>query len=122
MKKFEPGKWLKKQNNKPTSTYRTQAQTTTSLSDVDIVMSRVHTDIAPTYEQWVNLGFALSSEMGEAGRSYYHHCSSYYSNYNSADTDKQYDKCLRSKRTGITIKTFFLLAKNAGININTKNK
>lgn len=121
MKKFEPSKWLKKQENKPAKQQYTRS-TSTSESDVDIVMSRINTDIAPTYEMWVNLCFAFSSELGESGRSYYHHCSSYYGNYSSAETDKQYDKCLRSKRDGITIKTFFLYAKNAGININTKNK
>ncbi|MDR2823618.1 MAG: PriCT-2 domain-containing protein [Prevotellaceae bacterium] len=73
-------------------------------------------DIAPTYELWRNLGFAIASEYGERGREYFHRASRYYYKYNASETDKQYTRCLRG-RDGITISTFFFLAKNAGISI-----
>jgi len=75
-------------------------------------------DIAPSYEDWLTLGFALASEYGENGRDYFHRLSQFYSKYKSGETDKQYTRCLRGKQ-GITIATFFYLAKNAGIKIKT---
>ncbi|MDR1652997.1 MAG: PriCT-2 domain-containing protein [Prevotellaceae bacterium] len=73
-------------------------------------------DIAPTYEQWRNMGFAIASEYGERGREYFQRASRYYHKYSATQTDKQYTRCLRNK-SGITISTFFFLAKNAGISI-----
>ncbi|MEE4178287.1 MAG: YfjI family protein [Bacteroides sp.] len=39
----------------------------------------------------------------------------FYPNYSEAETSEQYDKCLKSNRGGVTLKTFFWLAGNAGI-------
>ena len=72
-------------------------------------------DIAPTYNEWVELGFALANGLGEAGRSYFHRVSQFYPSYQVESTEDQYNKCLRSNGQGITIKTFFHLAKQAGI-------
>ena len=122
MKPFNPHDWKPKKSEVPKQYERPARQRNNSYvsRDVDIVMSRINTDIAPTYADWLALGFALASEFGEGGRAYYHHLSSYYANYNSDETDKQYTNCLRSRSSGVTIKTFFQLAKNAGVNINTK--
>jgi hypothetical protein len=46
--------------------------------------------------------------------------SRFYPNYNSAECEKQFDHCLNGKRNGITIKTFFQIAKEHGISIQTK--
>jgi len=74
-------------------------------------------DLAPSYSDWRDLGFALSDELGESGRAYYHRLSRFYPAYSEAETNKQYDKCLNSHGHGISIKTLFHLAKSAGINI-----
>ena len=73
------------------------------------------TDIAPAYRDWCNLGFAFVNAFGEAGREYYQRVSRFYPGYSEAETGKQYDHCLKSNRGGITLKTFFWLARNAGI-------
>jgi hypothetical protein len=73
-------------------------------------------DIAPDYERWRNLGFAIASEFSETGREYFHRLSRFYAGYSSSETDKQYTRCLRGK-DGISIKTFFYTAKNNGIKI-----
>jgi len=78
-------------------------------------------DIAPDYESWRNLGFAIASEYGEGGRNYFHRLSQFYGKYDSQECNKQYTRCLRGKQ-GITIKTFFYLAKNAGIHLDTRRK
>lgn len=74
-------------------------------------------DIAPDYNQWLSLGFALSDYLGEDGREYFHRLSRFNQKYDEQDTDKQYDNCLKARKEGITIGTFFYLAKKAGVDI-----
>ena len=74
-------------------------------------------DIAPDYQSWRDLGFALSEELSENGREYYHRISRFYPNYSYENTDKQFTSCLKAHGNGITIKTLFHLAKQAGITI-----
>ncbi|MCQ2608403.1 MAG: DUF3987 domain-containing protein [Bacteroidales bacterium] len=74
-------------------------------------------DIAPTYNEWLQLGFALVDALGENGRPFFQRLSRFYHNYTEKETNEQYSRCLSSNRDGITIKTLFYLAKKAGINI-----
>ena len=74
-------------------------------------------DIAPNYKDWMELGFALVDGLGENGREYYHRISRFYSTYQKEETDKQYTHCLHSKGQGITIRSFFHLANQAGISL-----
>ncbi|GHV65988.1 hypothetical protein FACS1894199_08290 [Bacteroidia bacterium] len=122
MKKFNPTEYLAE------NTLRTPVRTipcgcpTTDTADIEIITERIErarTDIAPTYADWRDLGFALSDELGEAGRTYYHRISRYYPKYDYPSTEKQYDACINARGYGITIKTFYQLAKTAGINIHT---
>ena len=79
-------------------------------------------DITPNYKDWVELGFALVDGLGENGREYYHRISRFYPNYQREETDKQYTHCLQSKGQGITIRSFFHLANQAGISLAPFNK
>ena len=91
-----------------------------SRSDIDLVVSRIetsHTDITGSYADWLNLGFALADQLGEAGRDYFHRISRFYSKYSHTDCNRQFDQCLKAKGHGITIKTLFHLAKQAGVEI-----
>lgn len=74
-------------------------------------------DITPNYKDWVELGFALVDGLGENGREYYHRISRFYPNNQREETDKQYTYCLQSKGQGITIRSFFHLANQAGISL-----
>jgi hypothetical protein len=90
--------------------------------EINLIASRIEAsaiDIAPNYADWRDLGFALADALGESGRHYYHRLSRFYSGYTETETNNQFDKCLKSKRQGITIKTLYHLAKTAGINIAT---
>lgn len=126
---FDPKAWANLNNN-------TEPQTLSSSSvshpvsittDTDNIEAQVQDivekitsrgiDITNGYTSWLNLGFALADGLREGGRSFYHNLSRLNSGYNSTECDKQYSACLRSKRQGITIKTFFMMAKEAGINI-----
>ena len=72
-------------------------------------------DIAPDYASWLDMAFALSDALGEGGRSYFHRLSRFYPSYDEREADKQFTACLHSKGSGITIKTLFHLAKQAGV-------
>ena len=106
---FNPHDWLPNDNR----------------SDIDLVVSRIeaaHTDITGSYADWLNLGFALCDELGEGGRDYFHRISRFYSKYSHTDCNRQYDQCLKAKGHGITIKTLFHLAKQAGIDVSCPAK
>ena len=75
------------------------------------------TDLTSNYDDWLQIGFAFAQELGEMGRTYFHRISRFYSKYSYTDTDKKYDNCLKNQHQGTTIKTFFYLAKQAGIDI-----
>ncbi|GGK53664.1 MULTISPECIES: DUF3987 domain-containing protein [Flavobacteriaceae] len=74
-------------------------------------------DITSGYANWRDLGFAFAEEYGETGRNYFHSISKFNSSYNAQECDEQYDKCLAAKGSGITIATFYYLAKQAGITV-----
>ena len=89
-------------------------------ADIDIITQRIESaaiDIAPNYADWRDLGFALADALGESGRNYYHRLSRFYPNYNQPETDKQYNNCLKAHGHGVTIKTLYHFAKQAGIEI-----
>ena len=91
-----------------------------SGSDIETITQRIESsaiDIAPNYADWRDLGFALADELGESGRGYFHRLSRFYQDYNSTEANKQFDACLKANGHGVSIKTFYHLAKSAGVNI-----
>lgn len=93
-------------------------------NDVERIVSLCEqhgTDIAPSYEEWMKLGFALVDGYGENGRDYFMRLSSLHAGCTPEAAESQYDKCLRSSNSGITISTFFHLAKQTGISISIPN-
>lgn len=120
--KFNPQDWLNNQslppnNIDPIVNYQPSS---VNSNDIENVVSRIEAsaiDIAPTYADWRDLGFALADALGENGRGYYQRLSRFYPNYTAAETDKQFSACLKAHGHGITIKTLFHLAKQAGISI-----
>jgi len=132
-KKFIPSEWL----TQPSDTHKAVIPGSTGIltptvmpdynrvsDDIETITQRIEvtcTDITAGYDNWRDLGFALSEELGEAGRDYFHRISRFNADYNAAETDKQYDRCLRAHGTGVTIKTFFQKAKEAGISLVTNS-
>lgn len=124
--KFNPNDWLNKnkdsENSEPSN--HPNIQPSSVSDDIDLVVSRIeasHTDITGSYSDWLNLGFALADEFGEGGRDYFHRISKFYAKYSLTDCNKQFDQCLKSRGHGITIKTLFHLAKQAGIDVVTQS-
>lgn len=75
------------------------------------------------YRDWIKIGFALVSEMGEAGRDHFHSLSAISGKYDSKLCDKKYDNLLKSQNKSArkaSIATVYWYAKNAGIELYDK--
>ncbi|MFZ6053469.1 DUF3987 domain-containing protein [Halocola ammonii] len=77
-------------------------------------------DLAPNYEEWRNIGFAFADEFGEEGRELFQRVSKFYSEYSETECDKQYTHCLSAKGSGVSLGTFYHLAKQAGLEMPQK--
>lgn len=127
MKTFSPEEWenVPSKNNTencntsnvpsayPTSNENTRAKVERIVSHIE----QKGIDITNGYDNWLKVGFALTSEFQEAGRGFFHRVSRQSTEYKASDTDKQYNKCLSAHGDGISIATFFQMAKDAGIDI-----
>ena len=108
----QPKKTKKKSSEKKT-------YSSDKLDDVERLtqaIERKRIDITADYGRWRNIGFALTSALGENGRDYFHRLSQFYPHYSEKEADAQYDKCMRAKGSGITLASLFQYAKeDAGI-------
>ena len=87
-------------------------------TDVEALVCAVEAtgiDITAAYSDWLAIGFALVSELGEEGRSLFHRLSRFYPGYDMAEADRQYTVCLRDGSREISIATLFHIAKTHGI-------
>ena len=126
-KEFNPKEWLQHNSTdaQPCVSYSntTENAKTSQQSDVEEIITRIEAnqiDITNAYSDWRDIGFAFATEFGQQGREYFHRISRFYPDYSTFECDKQFDKCLKSNGTGITLKTFFHTAKSAGVNIALK--
>jgi hypothetical protein len=104
---------------------RKYASPTSTDEEIEIITCRIEDarlDLTCNYHDWLIVGFAISDEMGEAGRSYFHRLSRFHPEYKPSECDRQYDRCLKGKNRGVTIRSFYFLAQQAGINIKTTIK
>ncbi len=93
-------------------------------ADVENIIGKIETqkiDITGGYDEWLDSAFAFADEFGELGRDYFHRVSRFYPEYDLQKCNKQFDNCLKSGKEGITIKTFFQIAKDASIDIRSNN-
>lgn len=119
-KTFNPLEWLDKPLQRVTVTEQNNSTAKTQLEEVEQVILSIEAnkiDITSTYTDWVNIGFAFADEFGEIGRELFHRVSQFYPEYSSTTCNKQFDNCIKAKGHGISLKTFFYLAKQAGIPI-----
>lgn len=122
-KTFSAQEWENvRSETSPNKQNNTEAQTSSALhgnveDEINRVVCEIESlsiDIAPTYDEWVNLGFALAEGCGENGRAYFHRLSKLHHDYQYETADKQFTRCLQGKRQGITIATFFFMAEQGG--------
>ena len=96
-KTFNPNEWLDEEPSISAEPKVDDLKPIPVEQEIDELVSRVESaaiDIAPTYSDWRDLGFALADALGENGRGYYQRLSRFYSGYNEQETDRQYDKCV----------------------------
>lgn len=132
-KAFNPEEWLQ-DDATPTinTTHSTSVCRDTPADSVEAsveeIVRRIESsaaDITANYNEWLSVGFALADAFGENGRSFFHRVSRFYSGYSFRETDKKFTSCLNSSRNDITVKTFFHIAKQHGIDVSipvSKNK
>lgn len=119
-KTFNPQDWLNQPTPQPKVTEQQTFNTDSQIDEVERIIQSIEanrTDITSSYSDWVNIGFAFADEFGENGRILFHRVSQFYPGYSAPECDKQFDNCLKSKGHGVSLKTFFYLAKDAGIDI-----
>lgn len=121
-KNFNPKDWLAppKVEVQPITLSKPVILDKNSIDEVEQIIQEIESkqiDITSSYEDWRNIGFVFADEFGENGREYFHRVSKFYQDYNSKDCDQQFDQCLKSNGSGLTIKTFFYKVKNLGISI-----
>lgn len=128
---FQPGKYLnvpskdivtdKVYHHPQDYTYNNDSNTSEQVESVVRQIEARHIDIAYDYHDWVKVGFALADEFGDMGKDYFARLSRQHPDCSDEAVDKQYRKCLESRGSGITIATFFQMAKDAGIDISNHN-
>ena len=130
MDKFDPIEWANK--NQPNTEMPKKAETVSRselskvynqsdlMTDIRRVADKLidrNLDITYGYKDWLRLGFAIVDGLGEDGRQVFHDLSRLCPKYDEAECDKQYNKCLNSKGSGVNVRTFFHMAKEAGVDI-----
>src|SRR6056300_762140 len=100
----------------------TSVSTSNQFEDYMDQIEKSNIDITTDFETWKNLGIAISTEFGEAGRKYYHQISKCNKQYDSDICNAQYNKCLLDKSTGINISTFYKIAEKYGIKPSVHNE
>lgn len=95
-------------------------------SEIDSIVRAVRdagVSIAESYEDYLNLSFALADDLGESGRHHFHTLASASSKYRQDQADRQYDIALRRDPSGrrVTIGTFYHMVRQAGITLPKTN-
>lgn len=130
MKQFNPQDWLETPADKNTETRtlspsiersRNEGETKNDLDNLITKIESTQIDITGDYATWRNIGFALADSLGESGRDPFHRISRFHSQYYPKECDTQFDACLKSKGSGITLSTLFHHAKDHGIIIRPSN-
>jgi len=123
-KSFNPHDWLESEQLKlEDKLFKNAKEVSTTpshqlLEDIEKVVQEIelnNLDLTTTYSNWRDIGFGLADSIGEVGRVYYHRVSEHYPGYDKEECDKQYNNCMNSKGSGITIATLFYHAQQAGV-------
>ena len=89
-------------------------------SDLDYLVDVIRSsgiDIAPTYDEYTNLAFAIATDYGEAGRWHGKPICQLSQKYNETHANKMYSGAIASNHGIKHIASAFYLAKQAGVNI-----
>ena len=68
------------------------------LSDLERLVAAIEkqgANIAPTYQEYMPIAFAIANDCGEAGRTFFHRICRMSEKYVSTEADKLYDHALK---------------------------
>ena len=96
-----------------------------STLDVELAKARATADellrmganIAESYDDYLQLGFALANGLGEQGRDIYHELCAQSVKYKEADCEKKWQECLSKNDGRTTIASFYKMAQDAGVDL-----
>jgi predicted P-loop ATPase len=74
------------------------------------------------YDTYLKIAFSIADGFGENGREYFHALCMPSEKYNSQQCDKQYNRCLKGKKSGITVGTFYWFLKENGFELPKGNQ
>lgn len=72
-------------------------------------------DITNSYDNWIRVGFALCTTLGEQGRSYFHRIGSMHPHYSFVESEREYSSLLAKNNGSIKLGTLVRLARLTGI-------
>lgn len=90
------------------------------LEQIVIAVEQSGANLAPTYQEYMPLAFAVANSCGEAGRSLFHRLCRLSGKYLQVDAEKLYDHALQNGRGRNSLGTVFHLAELAGVRIDKK--
>lgn len=76
-------------------------------------------NIAESYEDYLQLGFALANRLGEAGGDIYHRLCAQSAKYREGECEKKWQECLRKNDGRTTIASFYKMAQDVGVDLST---
>ncbi|MFC5048293.1 DUF3987 domain-containing protein [Aquimarina hainanensis] len=121
MLKFDPKKYLSSENQKEKAQNSQGAIPALKIDDYEkvkevvLLLESTGIDITGNYGNWIKIGFAFADAFGNMGEELFLSVSSNYPKYDATIARKQYQKCLQSNNSGVSLGTFFHLAKSAGV-------
>lgn len=90
-------------------------------SDFDEMVAQASAlNLFDAYDDYIRLAFALTSEFGESGRTYFHSLCSSSAKYNYDQANKDYSTALKRSGTGVTIASIYYLFKQAGLSLTSE--
>jgi hypothetical protein len=91
--------------------------------DVEHILQQIEAkriDLTDSYADWVKIGFAIAAKYHEPGADLFHRVSAMSPKYNPEACDRKYKQLCNSKQNQVSFASFMWLAKNAGVEIQTK--
>lgn len=85
------------------------------LQRLTAAVTAAHTDIAPTYLEYMQLAFAIATDCGEAGRTSFIDLCRQSAKYDAASAEKLFTDALRTHKNELHLGTAFHLAEQQGV-------
>lgn len=101
-----------------------------STLDVELAKARATADellrmganIAESYDDYLQLGFALANGLGEQGRDIYHELCAQSAKYKEGDCEKKWRECMSKNDGRTTIASFYKMAQQAGVDLSAMGR